>query len=166
MFLLSGRPDIRWYIFNLSSRHLESGVFCQRKGWAECGISHMAAGSGADFGETYFLEPSPYNTVTAPGDSLESITVTAYQYRDNSLYVQASRGFMPDGNVVPQVAAPGVQIRVPQLNGLYGNASGTSLSAAQTAGSCTSVRMGGDTWESTLFYRLECEKLYYTRGGA
>lgn len=84
--------------------------------------------------ETYFLEPSPYNTVTAPGDSLESITVTAYQYRDNSLYVQASRGFMPDGNVVPQVAAPGVQIRVPQLNGLYGNASGTSLSAAQTAG--------------------------------
>lgn len=31
--------------------------------------------------ETYFLEPSPYNTVTAPGDSLESITITAYQYR-------------------------------------------------------------------------------------
>ena len=105
--------------------------------------------------ETYFLEPSPYNTVTAPGDSLESITVTACQYRDNSLYVQASRGFMPDGNVVPQVAAPGVQIRVPQLNGLYGNASGSTF-----------VRMGGDTWESTLFYRLEREKLYYTRGGA
>ena len=40
---------------------------------------------------------------------------------------------MPDGNVVPQVAAPGVQIRIPLLNGLYGNASGTSLSAAQTA---------------------------------
>ena len=32
--------------------------------------------------------------------------------------------------------------------------------------SCTSVRMGGDTWESTLFYRFEREKLYYTRGGA
>lgn len=31
---------------------------------------------------------------------------------------------------------------------------------------CTFVRMGGDTWESTLFYRLEREKLYYTRGGA
>ena len=27
MFLLRGRPDIRWYIFNLSSRYLESGVF-------------------------------------------------------------------------------------------------------------------------------------------
>lgn len=47
--------------------------------------------------DTYFLESTPYNTVTAPGDSTESITVTAYQYRDNSLYVHASRGFLPDG---------------------------------------------------------------------
>lgn len=117
--------------------------------------------------ETYFLEPSPYNTVTAPGDSLESITVTAYQYRDNSLYVQASRGFMPDGNVVPQVAAPGVQIRVPLLNGLYGNASGHQpFCCSDCRCGCTFVRMGGDTWESTLFYRLEREKLYYTRCGA
>ena len=84
--------------------------------------------------ETFFLESSPYNTVTAPGDSTESITVTAYQYRDNSLYVQASRGFMPDGEVTPQIAAPGVGIRVPFLNGTYGEASGTSLASAQTAG--------------------------------
>ena len=115
--------------------------------------------------ETYFLEPSPYNTVTAPGDSLESITVTAYQYRDNSLYVQASRGFMPDGNVVPQVAAPGVQIRVPQLNGLYGNASGTSLSAAQTAGAAALLfEWAVIRGESTLFYRLEREKIILHEG--
>lgn len=117
--------------------------------------------------ETYFLEPSPYNTVTAPGDSLESITVTAYQYRDNTLYVQASRGFMPDGNVVPQVAAPGVQIRVPQLNGLYGNASGTSLSAAQTAGAAAllfewAVIRGNQPY----FTGSSVKELYYTRGGA
>lgn len=84
--------------------------------------------------ETYFLEPSPYTTVTSPGDSMESMTVTAYQYRDNSIYLYASRGFMPNGMVVPQLAAPGVGIRVPLLNGTYGEASGTSLAAAQTAG--------------------------------
>ena len=84
--------------------------------------------------ETYFLEPSPYSTVTSPGDSMESMTVTAYQYRDNSIYLYASRGFMPNGMVVPQLAAPGVGIRVPLLNGTYGEASGTSLAAAQTAG--------------------------------
>lgn len=114
--------------------------------------------------ETYFLEPSPYNTVTAPGDSLESITVTAYQYRDNSLYVQASRGFMPDGNVVPQVAAPGVQIRVPQLNGLYGNASGTSLSAAQTAGAAALLFKWAVIRGNQPYFTGSSVKNYITRG--
>ena len=114
--------------------------------------------------ETYFLEPSPYNTVTAPGDSLESITVTAYQYRDNSLYVQASRGFMPDGNVVPQVAAPGVQIRVPQLNGLYGNASGTSLSAAQTAGAAALLFEWTVIRGNQPYFTGSSVKNYITRG--
>ena len=114
--------------------------------------------------ETYFLEPSPYNTVTAPGDSLESITVTAYQYRDNSLYVQASRGFMPDGNVVPQVAAPGVQIRIPQLNGLYGNASGTSLSAAQTAGAAALLFEWAVIRGNQPYFTGSSVKNYITRG--
>ena len=114
--------------------------------------------------ETYFLEPSPYNTVTAPGDSLESITVTAYQYRDNSLYVQASRGFMPDGHVVPQVAAPGVQIRVPQLNGLYGNASGTSLSAAQTAGAAALLFEWAVIRGNQPYFTGSSVKNYITRG--
>ena len=114
--------------------------------------------------ETYFLEPSPYNTVTAPGDSLESITVTAYQYRDNSLYVQASRGFMPDGNVVPQVAAPGVQIRVPQLNGLYGFASGTSLSAAQTAGAAALLFEWAVVRGNQPYFTGSSVKNYITRG--
>lgn len=114
--------------------------------------------------ETYFLEPSPYNTVTAPGDSLGSITVTAYQYRDNSLYVQASRGFMPDGNVVPQVAAPGVQIKVPQLNGLYGYASGTSLSAAQTAGTAALLFEWAVIRGNRPFFTGSSVKNYLTRG--
>ena len=114
--------------------------------------------------ETYFLEPSPYNTVTAPGDSLGSITVTAYQYRDNSLYVQASRGFMPDGNVVPQVAAPGVQIKAPQLNGLYGYASGTSLSAAQTAGTAALLFEWAVIRGNRPFFTGSSVKNYLTRG--
>ena len=114
--------------------------------------------------ETYFLEPSPYNTVTAPGDSQESITVTAYQYRDNSLYVQASRGFMPDGNVVSQVAAPGVQIRIPQLNGLYGLASGTSLSAAQTAGAAALLFEWAVVRGNRPYFTGSSVKNYITRG--
>lgn len=84
--------------------------------------------------ETYFLESSPYETVTAPGDSMESITVTAYQSSDNSLYVEAGRGFTPENGIVPQIAAPGVNVKVPVGKGLYGTASGTSLGTAVTAG--------------------------------
>lgn len=85
--------------------------------------------------DTYFLQSNPYSTVTAPGDSVRSITATAYQYRDASLFFQAGRGFTPDGQVTPDLAAPGVELTVP-LNGQqnFGKATGSSLAAAITCG--------------------------------
>ena len=80
--------------------------------------------------DTYFLESTPYNTVTTPGDSTRSITATAYQYRDNSLYFQAGRGFTPNNQVTPDLAAPGVDLIIPVLNGGFGVGSGSSLAAA------------------------------------
>ncbi len=84
--------------------------------------------------ETYFLESSPYNTVTSPGDAAEAMTAAAYRHRDDSLYLESSRGFTPNGAVKPNFAAPGVDIRVPLPGGGYGEASGSSLAAAQAAG--------------------------------
>lgn len=63
--------------------------------------------------DTYFLEPSPYTTVTAPGDARNSITATAYQHRDGSIYIAAGRGYTPDGMITPHLAAPGVNVKVP-----------------------------------------------------
>ena len=84
--------------------------------------------------DTYFLEPSPYTTVTAPGDARNSITATAYQHRDGSIYIAAGRGYTPNGMVTPHLAAPGVNVKVPLVRGGFGIRSGTSISAAQTAG--------------------------------
>lgn len=84
--------------------------------------------------DTFFLQPSPYYTVTSPGDSSACMTATAYQYLNNSLFLEASRGFLPDESVKPNFAAPGVGIRVPMADGGFGEASGSSLAAAQTAG--------------------------------
>lgn len=85
---------------------------------------------------TFFLEASPEYTITSPGDSPDGMTVTAYQHRDNSLYIYASRGYNTDNLIKPDFAAPGVDIKTPLAGPLggYGNASGTSLAAAQTAG--------------------------------
>lgn len=90
--------------------------------------------TGAIPGDTFFLESSPYQTITTPGTAQGGMTMTAYQYRDGSLFVQASRGFSPGGAVKPDFAAPGVELRVPLPGGGYGLASGTSLAAAQTSG--------------------------------
>ncbi len=84
--------------------------------------------------DTYFLQSNPYNTVTSPGDSVKSITATAYQYRDNSLFYQAGRGFTPDNQVTPDLAAPGVNLLIPLKGGKFGTASGSSLAAAITSG--------------------------------
>ena len=89
--------------------------------------------------DTYFLESTPYTTVTAPGDSTRSITATAYQYRDNSLYFQAGRGFTPNNQVTPDLAAPGVDLIIPLSGGAFGKASGSSLAAAITAGAAALV---------------------------
>ena len=67
--------------------------------------------------DTYFLEPSPYTTVTAPGDARNSITATAYQHRDGSIYIAAGRGYTPDGMITPHLAAPGVNVKVPLVRG-------------------------------------------------
>ena len=77
----------------------------------------MASGARLISPDTYFLESTPYITVTAPGDSTRGITATAYQYLDNSLYFQAGRGFTPNNQVTPDLAAPGVDLLIPLPEG-------------------------------------------------
>ena len=86
--------------------------------------------------ETYFLQSSPDFTITAPGDAKDAMTVTAYQYRDNSLYIQASRGYNTVNIVKPDFAAPGVGVLTASVSPgqEFAPATGTSVAAAQTAG--------------------------------
>lgn len=84
--------------------------------------------------EVVFLESEPNMTITNPGNTSNVITVSAYDVRDGALYLQASRGFTPNGIVKPEVVAPGVEVLGPYPRGRYGTMSGTSVSAAFAAG--------------------------------
>lgn len=84
--------------------------------------------------DTYFLEASPYETITSPGDAEGAVTMTAYQADTGSLYLQASRGFLPNTAIKPNLAAPGVNVLVPGIAGKYDRASGSSLAAGMAAG--------------------------------
>ena len=114
--------------------------------------------------DTYFLEPSPYTTVTAPGDARNSITATAYQHRDGSIYIAAGRGYTPDGMVTPHLAAPGVNVKVPLVRGGFGTRSGTSISAAQTAGIAALLFEWAIIRDNQPFFTGSSVKYYLQRG--
>ena len=83
---------------------------------------------------TYFIRSDPYTTILSLGNSVIPITVTAYNTEDDSLYLNASRGFTRTGVIKPEIAAPGVGIVSPTLDQGFTEVSGTSASAAHTAG--------------------------------
>ena len=114
--------------------------------------------------DTYFLEPSPYTTVTAPGDARNSITATAYQHRDGSIYIAAGRGYTPDGMVTPHLAVPGVNVKVPLVRGGFGTRSGTSISAAQTAGIAALLFEWAIIRDNQPFFTGSSVKYYLQRG--
>ncbi len=79
--------------------------------------------------ETYFLRPSPYVTLTDPGIAERPITTSVYNDLNNSFYVNSGRGFLKNGLIKPDFAAPGVDVSTS-----LGKRTGSSLSAAITAG--------------------------------
>ena len=114
--------------------------------------------------DTYFLEPSPYTTVTAPGDARNSITATAYQHRDGSIYIAAGRGYTPDGMITPHLAAPGVNVKVPLVRGGFGTRSGTSISAAQMSGIAALLFEWAIIRDNQPFFTGRSVKYYLQRG--
>lgn len=83
---------------------------------------------------TYFLRPDPYITLTDPANTPRVITVSAYNHRDNSIYIRSGRGYNRNGDVKPDIAAPGVNIFGPVPGGGFSTQSGASIAAAHAAG--------------------------------
>ncbi len=83
---------------------------------------------------TYFLHPNTYTTISIPGNTVNLITVTAYDPVDRELYFYASRGFTKNNEPKPDITAPGVNIVAPVDQDQFAYYTGTSLAAAYTAG--------------------------------
>jgi subtilisin family serine protease len=83
---------------------------------------------------TYFVRSDPYTTILSLGNARVPITVTAYNTEDDSLYLNASRGYSRTGIIKPEIAAPGVNILAPAPDQSFVSVTGTSASAAHTTG--------------------------------
>ncbi|ADL04031.1 peptidase S8 and S53 subtilisin kexin sedolisin [[Clostridium] saccharolyticum WM1] len=83
---------------------------------------------------TFFVNPDINTTVLSPGNANIPLTVTAYNYVNNSIFLYASRGYTRTLVVKPEIAAPGVNVIGPTLKQTFTEFSGTSVAAAHTAG--------------------------------
>ena len=83
---------------------------------------------------TYFLQGSPYNTITSPGNAELTMTMVAYDNRNESIYSASGRGNDSDYVIKPNLAAPGVDIEGLGIRQNLVRKSGTSVATAYSAG--------------------------------
>lgn len=97
-----------------------------------------------------FLRADPDTTITDPGNVPMILTASAYDHKTGGIYIHSSRGFTSNGQIKPELAAPGVDIQGPanrnSAGSSIGNAkiaftrqSGTSAAAALTAGAAANL---------------------------
>lgn len=87
--------------------------------------------------ETFFVNPQSADTLTSPGDAFYGITYVPYDVETDSLYIRASQGYTRDNRVKPDLAAPGINVRIPPPAGENQreiSRSGSSVAAAFGAG--------------------------------
>lgn len=83
---------------------------------------------------TYFIRPDPRTTLLSLACAKIPIAVTAYNAIDDNLYPESGKGYTRIGIVKPDIAAPGVNIPGPSINGGFVAVTGTGAAMAHTAG--------------------------------
>ena len=145
------------------------------------GVSNMSSISNARFDAwlpitnfleqpVYFLEPNPNITLTAPSYVPDAITVAAYNSFDNSIYQNSGRGYSREGQIKPDLTAPGVNITIAGnrlgQTPLISAYTGASLAAAITAGAAAQFMQWAVVDENAPFIRSQELKNYFIRGAA
>lgn len=75
---------------------------------------------------TYFLKSDPDTTITSPGNSYHSLTVTAYDQRVGKIIQASGRGYTRNGHIKPDLALPGYRVPCALPQNRYGNTTALS----------------------------------------
>lgn len=112
-------------------------------------------------GETYFLRPSPYVTLTEPSNTREIITTTVYDDATGSFWALSGRGFSRQGQIKPELCAPGVNIDTP-----VGVRTGAALAAAFASGAAALFMQWAVEEQNRPWVESRELKSYLIRGAA
>lgn len=114
---------------------------------------------------TRFLRPTPDTTLTIPSTAAKVITVGAYNSFYNSYADFSGRGFTRlTSQVKPDIAAPGVNITAPAVNGGYQSVTGTSFATPVASGAAALLMQWGIVNGTDPFLYGEKVKAYLRRG--
>ncbi len=114
--------------------------------------------------EVIFLDPDPYTTITSPAVSSGVIAVGAYNAYNGSLYLHSSRGNNRLGMVKPDLCAPGVEVSGFGRLDVPAAFTGTSVSAAVTAGGAALIIEWGLSQDPALLFSTTDIKNILIRG--
>lgn len=111
--------------------------------------------------DVYFLNSTPYVTLTEPSLADNVITVSAYDAGNNSFYIDSGRGFARGGELKPDIAAPGVDVST-----VLGARTGSCMAAAITAGGAAQFMQWAVIEENDVLAQSMEVKAYFVRGAA
>ena len=109
----------------------------------------------------YFLESSPYITLTEPSMASNVICVSTYDAANNSFYINSGRGFSRCGSIRPDFAAPGVNVST-----INGRLSDSSLAAAITTGAVAQFMQWAVVERNNIVVESREIKNYFIRGAS
>lgn len=109
--------------------------------------------------DTYFLDSTPYETLTEPSLADNVITTSSYNASNNSFYIESGRGFARTGGIKPDIAAPGVNVST-----ILGGRTGSSMAAAITAGGAAQFMQWAVIEKNDLLAQSMEVRAYFIRG--
>ncbi len=111
--------------------------------------------------EVYFLNPTPYVTLTEPAMAADVISVSTYNAENNGFYIESGRGYSRLDTIRPDIAAPGVNVATPD-----GVRTGSSMAAAITAGAVAQLMQWAVVEQNNQYVGSREIKGYLVRGAA